>query len=135
MAFNPQIIPATDFYPNVGVGLGLPFSTPGVFQLTYSSAAALKNNMINYLLTEPGERWDNPTFGGGLRKYLFEQISNGNLESIQDDLSSRIAQTFPQVTLNKVEVIGDPVTQVVTANIYYSVNNQSITDQIEINFG
>ena len=135
MAFNPQIIPATDFYPNVGVGLGLPFSTPGVFQLTYSSAAALKNNMINYLLTEPGERWDNPTFGGGLRKYLFEQISNGNLESIQDDLSSRIAQTFPQVTLNKVEVIGDPITQVVTANIYYSVNNQSITDQIEINFG
>ena len=135
MAFNPQIIPATDFYPNVGVGLGLPFSTPGVFQLTYSSAAALKNNMINYFLTEPGERWDNPTFGGGLRKYLFEQISNGNLESIQDDLSSRIAQTFPQVTLNKVEVIGDPVTQVVTANIYYSVNNQSITDQIEINFG
>jgi len=135
MAFNPQIIPATDFYPNVGVGLGLPFSAPGVFQLTYSSAAALKNNMINYLLTEPGERWDNPTFGGGLRKYLFEQISNGNLESIQDDLSSRIAQTFPQVTLNKVEVIGDPVTQVVTANIYYSVNNQSITDQIEINFG
>ena len=135
MAFNPQIIPATDFYPNVGVGLGLPFSAPGVFQLTYSSAAALKNNMINYLLTEPGERWDNPTFGGGLRKYLFEQISNGNLESIQDDLSSRIAQTFPQVTLNKVEVIGDPITQVVTANIYYSVNNQSITDQIEINFG
>ena len=135
MAFNPQIIPATDFFPNVGVGLGLPFSAPGVFQLTYSSAAALKNNMINYLLTEPGERWDNPTFGGGLRKYLFEQISNGNLESIQDDLSSRIAQTFPQVTLNKVEVIGDPVTQVVTANIYYSVNNQSITDQIEINFG
>lgn len=135
MAFNPQIIPATDFYPNVGIGLGLPFSVPGVFQLTYSSAAALKNNMINYLLTEPGERWDNPTFGGGLRKYLFEQISNGNLESIQDDLSSRIAQTFPQVTLNKVEVIGDPVTQVVTANIYYSVNNQSITDQIEINFG
>lgn len=135
MAFNPQIIPATDFYPNVGIGLGLPFSVPGVFQLTYSSAAALKNNMINYLLTEPGERWDNPTFGGGLRKYLFEQISNGNLESIQDDLSSRIAQTFPQVTLNKVEVIGDPITQVVTANIYYSVNNQSITDQIEINFG
>ena len=135
MAFNPQIIPATDFYPNVGVGLGLPFSAPGVFQLTYSSAAALKNNMINYFLTEPGERWDNPTFGGGLRKYLFEQISNGNLESIQDDLSSRIAQTFPQVTLNKVEVIGNPDTNTVTANIYYSVKNQSITDQIEINFG
>ena len=135
MAFNPQIIPATDFYPNVGVGLGLPFSAPGVFQLTYSSAAALKNNLINYLLTEAGERWDNPTFGAGLRKYLFEQIANNNLESIQEDLSSKISQTFPQVTLNKVEVIGNPDTNTVTANIYYSVNNQSITDQIEINFG
>jgi phage baseplate assembly protein W len=89
----------------------------------------------NYLLTEPGERWDNPTFGGGFRKYLFEQISNDNLGSIQDDISSRISQVFPQVTLNRVEVIGDPVTQIVTAKIYYSIKNQSITDQIEINFG
>ena len=68
-------------------------------------------------------------------KNVIEQIANNNLESIQEDLSSKISQTFPQVTLNKVEVIGNPDTNTVTANIYYSVKKQSITDQIEINFG
>lgn len=135
MAFNPQIIPATDFLPNVGVGIGLPFSSPGVFQLTYSSASALKTNLINYLLTEPGERYDNPTFGGGYRKYLFEQIANDNLDGIKDDTISRISQVFPQVLINEVEVIGNPVTQVITVKIFYSIKNQSVSDQIEINFG
>ena len=32
MAFNPRIITATDFQPNVGVGVNLPFSTPQCFQ-------------------------------------------------------------------------------------------------------
>tara|TARA_B110000240_G_scaffold188150_1_gene226620 strand:- start:584 stop:991 length:408 start_codon:yes stop_codon:yes gene_type:complete len=135
MAFNPQFIPATDFYPNVGVGVGIPFSSGEVFTSTYTSVEALKNNLINYLLTEAGERWDNPRFGAGLRKYLFEQIANNTLENIQDDLSSKISQTFPQVTLNKVEVTGNPDTNTITAGIYYSIKNQSITDQIEINFG
>ena len=79
MAFNPRIIPATDFQPNVGVGVNLPFSQPQVFTSNFTSTASLKNNIINYFLTEPGERLDNPLFGGGLRNFIFEQITDNNL--------------------------------------------------------
>ena len=53
MAFNPQIIPATDFYPNVGVGVSIPFSSPSVFTPNFSTQTATKNNITNFLLTEP----------------------------------------------------------------------------------
>ena len=87
MAFNPRIIPTTDFQPNVGVGVNLPFSNPQCFISNYTSLSAIKNNIINYFLTEPGERIDNPLFGGGLRSFLFEQIANDTFEGIEDHIS------------------------------------------------
>ena len=47
MAFNPQIIPRTDFYPNIGVGVGIPFTNGSVFNQTYTTQAATKNNLLN----------------------------------------------------------------------------------------
>jgi phage baseplate assembly protein W len=123
MAFNPQIIPATDFYPNVGVGVNIPFSSPSVFWQTFTTQAAIKANMINYLLTEPGERYDNPTFGFGFRRYLFEQIEVSNI----------ISSNFPTITVNQILVTPNTQSQTISISIYYSFTNQSINDQIEIN--
>ena len=133
MAFNPQIIPATDFYPNVGVGVNIPFSSPSVFWQTFTTQAAIKANMINYLLTEPGERYDNPTFGFGFRRYLFEQIEANTLENIQIEVSNIISSNFPTITVNQILVTPNTQSQTISISIYYSFINQSINDQIEIN--
>jgi phage baseplate assembly protein W len=133
MAFNPQIIPATDFYPNVGVGVNIPFSSPSVFWQTFTTQAAIKANMINYLLTEPGERYDNPTFGFGFRRYLFEQIEANTLENIQIEVSNIISSNFPTITVNQILVTPNTQSQTISISIYYSFTNQSINDQIEIN--
>lgn len=135
MAFNPQIIPRTDFYPNIGVGVSIPFTNGAVFTQTYTSQAATKYNLLNFLVTEPGERFDNPTFGFGLRKYLFIQIEQDSLDYLQDDLSSTITEYFPQITLNEVRTTPNPDNQTITVQIYYSIKNQSINDQLEITFG
>lgn len=133
MAFNPQIIPATDFYPNVGVGVNIPFSSPSVFWQTFTTQAAIKANMINYLLTEPGERYDNPTFGFGFRRYLFEQIEANTLENIQIEVSNIISSNFPTITVNQILITPNTQSQTISISIYYSFTNQSINDQIEIN--
>lgn len=135
MAFKPQIIPRTDFYPNTGVGVGIPFSNGAVFSTTYTSQNATKNNLLNFLLTEPGERFDNPTFGFGFRKYLFTQIEQGNLDYIKDDVSSNITKYFPQITINDLQVVANADTQTIEIKLYYSIKNQSINDQLEITFG
>ena len=135
MAFKPQIIPATDFYPNVGVGVGIPFSSGEVFTSTYTSGNAVKNNLINFFLTEPGERYNNPGFGAGYRTFLFQQIADGTLEDIQEFTSTLLGQNFPQVVIDKVEATPSQDTQEIKVGIYYSLKNQQINDVIEINFG
>jgi phage baseplate assembly protein W len=135
MAFNPRIIPATDFQPNVGVGVNLPFSQPQVFTSNFTSTASLKNNIINYFLTEPGERLDNPLFGGGLRKFLFEQIVNNTLEGIEDHISSKLESQFPSVRLDRIDVLRKEDSNTVRVIIKYSIPQQGVSDDLEINFG
>ena len=135
MAFNPRIIPATDFQPNVGVGVNLPFSQPQVFTSNFTSTASLKNNIINYFLTEPGERLDNPLFGGGLRKFLFEQITNNTLEGIEDHISSKLESQFPSVRLDRIDVLRLEDSNTVRVIIKYSIPQQGVSDDLEINFG
>ena len=63
MAFGVRKIFPNDLRPRVAIGVNLPFSTPGVFQPNYQTKDAIKNNLINYFLTNPGERIENPLFG------------------------------------------------------------------------
>jgi len=135
MAFRPRIIPATDFRPDVGVGVGLPFSNPQCFVSNYTSQDALKNNIINYFLTEPGERPDNPLFGGGLRSFLFEQIANGTFTGIEDHITTKLTAGFPSVKLDKINVLSNDSTNTITVSITYSIPQQGVSDEIEINFG
>jgi len=135
MAFNPRIIPATDFQPNVGVGVNLPFSQPQCFTSNFTSLASLKNNIINYFLTEPGERIENPLFGGGLRKFLFEQITNNTLEGIEDHISSKLESQFPSVRLDRIDVLRLEDSNTVRVIIKYSLPQQGVSDDLEINFG
>ena len=135
MAFNPRIIPATDFQPNVGVGVGLPFSNPQCFISTYTSQEALKNNIVNYFLTEPGERPDNPLFGGGLRSFLFEQIANGTFNGIEDHITTKLTSYFPSVQLDNITILSNDSTNTITVSITYSLPQQGVSDDLEINFG
>ena len=117
MAFRPRIIPATDFQPNVGVGVNLPFSNPQCFVSNYTSQDALKNNIINYFLTEPGERPDNPLFGGGLRSFLFEQIANGTFDGIEDHITTKLTSYFPSVKLDNITILSNDSTNTITVSI------------------
>ena len=135
MAFNPLVIPTTDFQPNVGVGVNLPFSDPQCFVSNFTSKDSIKNNLINYFLTEPGERLDNPEFGGGLRSFIFEQITNGTLSGIEDDISSKISTYFPSVSISAINVGAVEDTNTINVIIKYTIPQQGVSDEIEINFG
>ena len=68
MAFGARRVYPNDLRPRVAIGVDIPFSEPGVFTPNYQTRDAVKNNLVNYLLTNPGERIQNPTFGAGLRE-------------------------------------------------------------------
>ncbi len=60
MAFSPQQIYPIDFNDSAAVGVDLPLNAPAVFRPNYTTKEAIKNNLINYYLTNQGERPLNP---------------------------------------------------------------------------
>jgi phage baseplate assembly protein W len=134
MPFSPQQIAPIDFDASVAVGVNLPFSGPAVFISNYQTKDAIKNNLINFFLTNPGERVLNPTFGGGLRAFLFEQITLDNLNFLREDINEKLTLYFPNIIINDLIVTGDPDQNTINVTLKYSVLNTSIYDTLEIQF-
>ena len=78
MAFNARQIYPNDLRPRRAIGFDLPIDGNAVFIPNFQTRDAIKNNLINYLLTNPGERPLNPEFGAGLRNFIFNAINTDN---------------------------------------------------------
>jgi phage baseplate assembly protein W len=134
MGFEPIQIQPIDLDESVAVGVNLPFSSPSVFSSNYQTRDSTKNNLINFFLTNPGERPLNPTFGGGLRSFLFEQMDKNNLEFLKDDVSEKTSKYFPNVKIEELTVTGKPDTNTIHVSMTYSLLQTNITDTLQITF-
>lgn len=114
------------------VGVSLPFSGTAVFNSTYTTADQLKSNLINYFMTDPGERYMNPNFGAGLKATIFEQLNEGNYEAVKTKLEADLKRYFPVVELGSVEVYGNEDRNILKIEITYSVRSFGIQDTINI---
>ncbi len=117
-----------------GIGVDIPFSAGGVFTPNYTTKEAIKNNLVNYFLTNPGERPANPTFGGGLRGFIFQQMADENLDFLKEDIGQKLTSFFPDVLVRNVEVIGNYDNNEVVVNIKYAVSNTGIEDELNLSF-
>ena len=58
---------------NVTIGVAFPLDDVNLFSGTQTVKEQVKSNLLNLLLTEKGERINQPDFGIGLKNLLFEQ--------------------------------------------------------------
>jgi len=114
------------------VGVSLPFSGTAVFNSTYTTAEQLKSNLLNFFNTEPGERFMNPNFGGGLKSRIFEQLTQGTFESVKLQLQSQINDYFPTVNILDLQVQGNEDRNILRVELTYEVVNFGIQDVIDI---
>jgi len=134
MAFGAKKIFPIDTKPGTGVGVALPFNAPAVFRTTYTTQESIKFNLINFFLTSPPERYLNPTFGSGLRSFIFQQISQGNLDSLQEDIQYQISQYFPNVIIESLNIDSLPDYNQINIILKYSIKDTGITDTVQIAF-
>ena len=134
MAFGAQKIFPIDTKPGTAVGVAIPFNAPGVFFSTYTTKDAVRNNLLNFFLTNPPERYLNPTFGSGLRAFIFEQISTGNLDGLKENIQSQLRQYFPNVAVGSLDITSSPDYNTITVSLTYNVIDTAISDEIQIAF-
>ena len=95
---------------------------------------AIRNNLINYLLTNTTERYLNNDFGANLRQFIFEQITSDNINDLKDTVQQLISSYFPNIKVDKLDILQYPDTNEINIQIYYTIINTGITDQVQITF-
>ena len=121
-----------DLDNNKAIGVSIPFDGPAVFNSTFSTKDQLKSNLLNILLTEPGERVFNPNFGVGLRTYLFENFTD--IESLQSRIRNQIQRYAPQTDLVDVRINKDNNNHQLNVSIFYRVLADNTVDALQVNF-
>jgi phage baseplate assembly protein W len=134
MAFGAKKIFPVDFKPGTAVGVGLPFNAPAVFNSTYTTKDAIKYNLLNYFLTNKTERYLNPNFGGNLRAFIFQQITNGNIEGLKSDIQSQLKTYFPNVNVDSLNIDFITDENQISVALTYNIINTGISDNINITF-
>lgn len=64
----------------------------------------IKNDLLQLLLTVPGERVFRPTFGTILRSSIFEQLDSRQILAIRDSISESIRTHEPRVNVVKLNL-------------------------------
>lgn len=67
----------------------------------------IKNDILQLLLTVPGERVMRPEFGVQLRSFVFEQSTNADLSGLQMEITEKIATYEPRVVVDDVSLFRD----------------------------
>ena len=131
---NPIDLPQND---KVAVGVTFPFDGPAVFNSSYTTKDQVKSNLINLLLTSPGERLMNPEFGIGIRQYLFEQVIDK--EFLKNKITDGAQIYIPEIEIDDVFIKRENLTttpelHTVRISLYYKVLSDRSTDAILLNF-
>jgi phage baseplate assembly protein W len=97
------------------------------YQNVQSAAELVKFHLINLLMTNPGERISLPSYGVGVRRFLFESFGTGALQTIKATIESQVSEYLSYLSLSAVAVqqSGEHTVQI---GIQYSVDTIGLSD-------
>ena len=121
-----------DLQPSKAIGFGFPLNGDAVFVPTYFTRDQIKANMVNYLLTNKGERVFRPNFGADLRNLLFDQILDVTNEDLRNKIQDDIVRFFPTVEIKEIQFNNVPDRNEVNFTLTYQIANFGIDDEINI---
>jgi phage baseplate assembly protein W len=91
-----------DINKRVAIGVSIPFNGPAVFNSVYFTDEQVKSNIINFILTNKGEKLYQPNYGADLRKAIFEDITENTLKTLEIKIANDIQSNFPNVEIRSL---------------------------------
>tara|TARA_B100000945_G_scaffold314525_1_gene312257 strand:+ start:38 stop:430 length:393 start_codon:yes stop_codon:yes gene_type:complete len=65
-------------------------------------ASAIKQAIVNLLLTNKGERLMNPEYGSDIRRFLFEPLDYGTSALIKQNIVTTIGRFEPRISVQEI---------------------------------
>jgi phage baseplate assembly protein W len=129
MAYRVENTGSADY--QLAVGVSVPFNVEGVFNSVYASSEQIRSNLINYVLTNKGERYRNVNYGSDLRRYLFSNITDSSysfsrkytnigIKDLEAQLKQDLTANFPELNIKSVTITPTYDTNSIQLDIIYS---------------
>ena len=121
-----------DLNKNIKIGVALPLDKVNLFSGTETIKEQLKTNLINLLLTYPGERINLPNFGIGVKKLIFEQ--NIDLETLKEKIQNQIDVYIPNIRLQNINTGESEDKHTIFISLTYTYLLDNSNESIQLNF-
>lgn len=82
----------------------------------------IKNDLLQLLLTSPGERVMRPEFGGPIRRYVFNPMDGAGVTALRSRIKDIIAEYEPRVEVSDVVIDTDDDNNLMLIKVYGSFN-------------
>ena len=66
-------------------------------------ASAIKQSIVNLLLTNKGERPFNPDYGSNIRSYLFEPLDYATAGQVSSSIQNTLTEFEPRITVISID--------------------------------
>jgi len=86
-------------------GINYPFS--GGIQNVFSrqiGTRIVKNDLLQLIFTNPGERVYRSDYGVGIRRYLFEQLDFNSINELEDRIRNQVSRYEPRVSIDQLTI-------------------------------
>ena len=110
----------------------LRFKEKKVFENVANTKELVKFHMTNLLLTNPGEKISDPSYGIGIRQMLFENMTTGTLNLWQDKITDAIQRYLSYINLNQVLLTPFFDENRITIKIAYNLLNDTEQQILEL---
>tara|TARA_R110002167_G_scaffold107158_3_gene274363 strand:- start:114 stop:518 length:405 start_codon:yes stop_codon:yes gene_type:complete len=117
---------------DVTIGVAFPLDETNMFKGTTTTHEQTKANLLNLIMTHPGERINLPNYGLGLKHLLFEQ--NIDKKTLTEKMMNQIKRYIPSVRLNEVSIAQDDNLHAIFVNVSYTYMLDGSTNNIQLNF-
>jgi len=117
---------------NITIGVAFPLDETNMFKGTQNIKEQIKSNLLNLLLTYPGERVFLPNFGIGLKSLLFEQ--DIDLNSLKNIIQDKINRFIPNVLLENIRSGKSENEHIIFLSLTYRYLLDGSSDTIQLNF-
>ena len=128
-----------------GISVKLPLTldrNDGAYTMNKTVVESVKQNFKNLLLTSPGERIMDPTFGVGLRNLLFELNDTFTADEIRSRIVEQVAIYLPFITVLEINIVNadnagsmSPIgANAMSVGVVYHIQQLGASDTLDIKF-
>ena len=82
--------------------------TTDIFEMYEDIKDLINYHLKSLLLTSPGEKISDSSYGVGLRRFIFEQYNIGAINDLRSTIASQISFYIPSINVQSIKISEDP---------------------------